>query len=165
MKRLVEYPSSEEETPANEPKQKKRSGRCWISCPGLTEPTHRKLPALSSSLTVPTPVDDPALHQGRIRTVPHVEGQYATHIYVPLVLHQNDALYTLVEDALTLAKARVPSLHTIGRQERGKVNAVRWELHISLSRPLFLRAHQREEFKRAVGQSASSIAPWVHLQL
>ncbi|KAF8552765.1 hypothetical protein OG21DRAFT_1340032 [Imleria badia] len=135
---LVEYASSEEETPANEqPTQKKR-----------------KLPALSASLTVPTPVDDPALHQGRARTVPHVEGQYSTYIYVPLVLHHEDALYTLVEDALTLASTDVPTLHTIGRQERGR------ELHISLSRPLFLRAHQREDFKRAVKQVASSIAPF-----
>ncbi|KAH0832236.1 hypothetical protein J3R83DRAFT_13210 [Lanmaoa asiatica] len=145
---LVEYPSSEEETPANEQPRQKR----------------RKLPTLSSSLAVPTPVDNPALHQGRVRTVPHVEGQYATYIYVPLVLDHTDALYAVVEDALTLAKAQVPSLHAIGRQERGEVNAARWELHISLSRPLFLRAHQREEFKRAIRQVASSIAPWVHIQ-
>lgn len=108
---------------------------------------------------MPTPVDDPALHQGRVRTVPHVEGQYATYIYVSLVLDHKDALYTLVEDALTLAKIHVPSLHTIGRQEPDGIKAARWELHISLSRPLFLRAHQREDFKRAIKQVASSIAP------
>lgn len=129
---------------------------CWIA---LTEPAHRKLPALSASLTVPTPVDDPALHQGRVRTVPHVEGQYAMYIYVPLALHHGDALYTLVEDALTLARTHVPSLYPIGGQERGR------ELHISLSRPLFLRAHQREEFKCAIRQVASSMAPCVHLHL
>lgn len=114
---------------------------------------------------MPTPVDNPALHQGRVRTVPHVEGQYATYIYVPLVLNHKDALYTLVEDALTLAKTHVLSLHTIGRQERAGVKAARWELHISLSRPLFLRAHQREEFKRAIAMAASSMAPCVHFQL
>lgn len=108
-------------------------------------------------------MDDPALHQGRVRTVPHVEGQYATYIYVPLVLHPTDALYTLVEDALTLAKVHVPSLYAIGRQEHGDTEVARWELHISLSHPLFLRAHQREEFKCAVRQAASSIAPCVHL--
>ena len=145
--------------------QSKRRGPCvsgLLDFLPLTEPTRRKLPTLSSSLIVPTPVDDPALHQGRVRTVPHVEGQYATYIYVPLVLHHKDGLYTLVEDALTLATTHVPSLHTIGREERGEVKTARWELHISLSRPLFLRAHQREEFKRAVRQLASSIAPCVH---
>ncbi|KAG8214796.1 hypothetical protein J3R82DRAFT_9933 [Butyriboletus roseoflavus] len=141
---LVEYPSSEEETPAKEQPEHKK----------------RKLPTLSSSLTVPTPVDNPALHQGRVRTVPHVEGQYATYIYVPLVLDHKDALYTLVEDAVTLAKTHVPFLHTIGRQERDGVRAARWELHISLSHPLFLRAHQRDEFKRVIRQMASSIAPF-----
>ncbi|KAG6372804.1 hypothetical protein JVT61DRAFT_7211 [Boletus reticuloceps] len=146
-RRLVEYTSSEEEeeeTPADEqPRQRKR-----------------KLPTLSTSLTVPAPVDDPALHQGRVRTVPHVEGQYATYIYVPLVLHHKDALYTLVEDALSLAKTQVPFLHAIGGQEHAQVKPVRWELHISLSRPLFLRAHQRDGFKRAVREMASSIAPF-----
>lgn len=94
-----------------------------------------------------------------------MEGQYATYIYVPLVLHHKDALYKLVEDALTLAKVHVPSLHTIGEQEHHSVRAAQQELHISLSRPLFLRAHQREEFKRDIKQVASSIAPYAHLQL
>ncbi|KAF8839549.1 hypothetical protein BDN67DRAFT_953221 [Paxillus ammoniavirescens] len=146
---LVAYSSSEEEKPVNEPPQlkKKRS----------------KLPTLSSSLIIPTPIDNPALHQGRVRTVPHVEGQYATYIYVPLVLHPKDALYTLLEDVLTFAQEPVPSLHAIGRQSDGQpagVRAARWELHISLSRPLFLRAHQREEFKRAIQQVVSSLAPF-----
>ncbi|KIJ14922.1 hypothetical protein PAXINDRAFT_99726 [Paxillus involutus ATCC 200175] len=143
------YSSSEDdEKPINEPLQPKKK---------------RKLPTLSSSLTIPTPIDNPALHQGRVRTVPHVEGQYATYIYVPLVLHPKDVLYTLLEDVLTFAKEPVPSLHAIGRQSDGQpagVRATRWELHISLSRPLFLRAHQREEFKRAIQQVASSLAPF-----
>ncbi|KAG9315533.1 hypothetical protein JVU11DRAFT_3153 [Chiua virens] len=140
MKRaLVEYPSDDDDDEqANVlPTQKKR-----------------KLPALSASLTVPTPVDNPALHQGRVRTAPHVEGQYATHIYVSLVLNPKDALYTLIEDALALAKTHVPSLHPIGDQGAPR------ELHVSLSRPLYLRAHQRDEFKGAIKQVASSIAPF-----
>ncbi|KAF9220485.1 hypothetical protein BS17DRAFT_787062 [Gyrodon lividus] len=149
---LVAYSSSESEDDeklVNEPpKQPKKK---------------RKLPTLSSSLTIPTPVDNPALHQGRLRTVPHVEGQYATYIYIPLVLHRKDALYTLIEDVLSFCKEPVPSLHAIGRQNDEHLagaRATRWELHISLSRPLFLRAHQREEFKRAIKQVASSLAPF-----
>lgn len=127
---------------------------CWTG----TDRTHRKLPTLSASLTLPTPVDDPAQHQGRLRTVPHVEGQYATYIYVPLVLHPSDALYTLIEDALAVARTHLPALHAIGKQERDQDTAARWSLHISLSRPLYLRAHQRDEFKRAIKEMASSIA-------
>ena len=28
------------------------------------------------------PTDDPSLHNGRIRAVPHVEGQWSTHVYL-----------------------------------------------------------------------------------
>ncbi|KIK95804.1 hypothetical protein PAXRUDRAFT_11220 [Paxillus rubicundulus Ve08.2h10] len=146
---LVAYSSSEDgETPINEPPQPKKK---------------RKLPTLSSSLTIPTPIDNPALHQGRVRTIPHVEGQYATYIYVPLVLHPKDVLYTLLQDVLKFAEEPVPSLYPIGRQSDGQIagsRAAQWELHISLSHPLFLRAHQREEFKRAIQQVASSLAPF-----
>lgn len=159
MKRaLVEYASSEEEsTLANDQQKQKKRSQGLLDCLRGTDHVDRKLPALSSSLTVPVPVDDPALHQGRVRAVPHVEGQYATYIYVPLVLHPNDALSKLISEALILAQTRVPSLHAIGKKE----DDGQWELHISLSRPLFLRAHQREEFKRAIKQVASSIAPCV----
>jgi len=115
---------------------------------------------LSSSLVLPTPLDNPALHQGRVRAVPHVEGQYATYVYVPLVLHRHHPLYALLEGALSSAIPQVPSLHPIGKKEHDGTKSARWELHISLSHPLFLRAHQREEFKRAIRQLASSVAPF-----
>ncbi|KAH7885136.1 U6 snRNA phosphodiesterase Usb1 [Phlebopus sp. FC_14] len=146
---LVSYSSSEEDVEPSSPPPKKR-----------------KLPVLSSSLTIPVPVDNPALHQGRIRTTPHVEGQYAAYIYVPLVLRPRQALYTLVEDALAFSRASVPSLCAIGRQDDNSQNestsaaSNRLELHISLSRPLFLRAHQIEDFKRAIKQVASSQDPF-----
>ncbi|KIJ60288.1 hypothetical protein HYDPIDRAFT_117368 [Hydnomerulius pinastri MD-312] len=148
---LVAYSSSEEdEKPASELARPKKK---------------RKLPTLSPSLSIPVPVDNPALHQGRVRAVPHVEGQYATYIYVPLVLHPKEALYTLVEDVLGICKGSVPAqaLHSIGRQENqntGSGIGACWELHISLSRPLFLRAHQREDFKRAIKKVALSQAPF-----
>lgn len=116
---------------------------------------------MSSSLVLPTPLDNPALHQGRVRAVPHVEGQYATYVYVPLVLHRHHPLYALLEGALSSAIPQVPSLHPIGKQEHDDAKSARWELHISLSHPLFLRAHQREEFKRAIMRLASSVAPYV----
>ncbi|KAF9013362.1 hypothetical protein BDQ17DRAFT_1321214 [Cyathus striatus] len=75
----------------------------------------RKLPPLPSSLLSLAPIDNPALHQGRKRTTPHVEEMVPT-------LHE----HWLVDNSLHI------------------------ELHVSLSRPIFLRAHQREELKRAV---------------
>jgi hypothetical protein len=130
---------------------------------------HRKLPSLASSLVVPAPIDDPALHQGRIRATPHVDGQYAAHIYIPLVIHPKTALYSLLEEVLSVTKAMVPAAHNIGEIEScnrnnggAMVSTTRTarELHLSLSRPIFLRAHQREEFKQAIKLIASRQAPY-----
>lgn len=119
----------------------------WSSTPNLFLFQTRKLPPISSSILPPTPIDDPALHQGRIRTTPHVEGQFATHVYVSLPLSHQSSLYKLVQEIFLDAKAAVPSLHEIWPD---RDTCKHPELHISLSRPIFLRAHQREELKRSV---------------
>lgn len=153
MKRgLVAYSSSEDEAPASAPERKKK-----------------KLPSLASSLIVPVPVDDPALHQGRVRAIPHVEGQYAAYVYIPLVVHPGTSLFSLVEEVLDVTKEMVPTVHAIGtmvpcgRNSGGLVvNSTRRarELHLSLTRPIFLRAHQREDFKQAVKLIASRQTPF-----
>ncbi|KAG2365151.1 hypothetical protein BDR07DRAFT_1278095, partial [Suillus spraguei] len=123
----------------------------------------RKLPSLASSFIVPAPVDDPTLHQGRVRTTPHVEGQYAAYVYIPLIVHPGTALYSLIDEVLVVTKEMVPAAHAIGEigtcQNGGGLvvnssHRVR-ELHLSLTRPIFLRAHQREEFKQAIKLIAS----------
>jgi hypothetical protein len=147
----------------------------------------RKLPTLSHSLTVPTPVDNPSLHQGRTRTIPYKEGQWATHVYVPVLLSRGTLLYKTVADLLCSAKARVSALHAtspvtdeILQKINGdylpadiKQDAVesvsvnqsvtnlgpKIELHISLSRPLYLHTHQRQEFKIAVQSVALKASP------
>ncbi|KAG2034870.1 hypothetical protein BDR03DRAFT_923630 [Suillus americanus] len=149
---LVAYSSSEDEAPADAPEKKKK-----------------KLPSLASSLIVPVPLDDPALHQGRVRAIPHVEGQYAAYVYIPLALHPGTALYSLVDEVLHATKEMVPAAHVIGeivsssRNSGGLVvNSSRRvrELHLSLTRPIFLRAHQREEFKQAIKLIASRRTPF-----
>ncbi|KAG1868989.1 hypothetical protein DFJ58DRAFT_714154 [Suillus subalutaceus] len=149
---LVAYSSSEDEAVVDAPEKKKK-----------------KLPSLASSFIVPVPVDDPALHQGRVRATPHVEGQYATYVYIPLVLHPGTALYSLVDEVLNVIKEMVPAAHVIGeivscsRNSGGlTVNNSRRvrELHLSLTRPIFLRAHQREEFKQAIKLIASRRIPF-----
>ncbi|KAG1879229.1 hypothetical protein F4604DRAFT_1753749 [Suillus subluteus] len=149
---LVAYSSSEDEAVVDAPEKKKK-----------------KLPSLASSFIVPVPVDDPALHQGRVRATPHVEGQYAAYVYIPLVLHPGTALYSLVDEVLNVTKEMVPAAHVIGeivscsRNSGGlAVNNSRRvrELHLSLTRPIFLRAHQREEFKQAIKLIASRRTPF-----
>ncbi|OBZ71110.1 U6 snRNA phosphodiesterase [Grifola frondosa] len=125
-------------------------------------PSPRKLPVLSSSLLPQIPVDDPALHQGRIRTSPHIEGQFAAYVYVPLVLDRRSTLYKLLLSVLRSAKSLVPIIHNIGIPEESQDEAAadspkdEYELHISLTRPTYLRAHQREDFKRALKAIAAS---------
>lgn len=120
-------------------------------------------------MIVPVPVDDPALHQGRVRATPHVEGQYAAYVYIPLVVHPGTSLFSLVDEVLDVTKEMVPTAHAIGaiascsRNSGGLVvNSSRRarELHLSLTRPIFLRAHQREEFKQAIKLIASRQTPF-----
>ncbi|KAF9462993.1 U6 snRNA phosphodiesterase Usb1 [Collybia nuda] len=116
----------------------------------------RKLPSLSSFLVPNLPVDNPAQHQGRIRTKPHVEGQFAAHVYVPLVVEQRSPLCGLIDEILDNSKDLVPTLTALWpRKDRIK----RQELHISLSHPTFLRAHQREDLKKAVKSLSKQFSP------
>jgi len=117
---------------------------------------YRKLPPISSSIALPAPIDNPALHQGRIRTTPHVEGQFAAHVYVSLPLGRQSLLYKLVQEIYLDAKEAVPALREIWPDSN---DCQRPELHISLSRPIFLRAHQREELKRSVKNIAIAQKP------
>ena len=135
------------------------------SPPSAIQPTSRprKLPSLASSIIGPVHVDNPALHQGRIRSVPHVDGQWACHVYVPVTLKPRSALRDVLEDAIQSAKVGVQDYMGLPAQETAEMSAFhtfwdaetpRPELHISLSRPIFLRAHQREDLKRAVKRVA-----------
>jgi len=104
---VVTYSSSDDEgieaKPEGPPKKKK------------------KLPPLSSKLVVATPADDPALHQGRLRGSPHVDGRWACHVYVPVVSERGEQLGEMLSSAFQAAKTRVPTLHPIGLDDgRGK---------------------------------------------
>ncbi|KAJ6620744.1 U6 snRNA phosphodiesterase Usb1 [Mycena sp. CBHHK59/15] len=104
---------------------------------------YRKLPVLSSTLIGPPHVDDPSIHQGRIRTKPHVDGQFSAHIYASVALDRGSTLFNpTFNDFWSSPDTRKP------------------ELHISLSRPIYLRAHQREDLKRAVRRVAEKNSPF-----
>ncbi|KAF7296496.1 hypothetical protein HMN09_01056300 [Mycena chlorophos] len=111
-------------------------------------PKKRKLPALGSTLSGPIHIDDPSKHQGRTRTTPHVDGQFATHVYARVALASGSSLGRLVSEILDAAKRDAEGLHAFD------------ELHISMSRPVFLRAHQREEMRNAVKRVAGGYSPF-----
>lgn len=118
----------------------------------------RKLPTLSDSLVVLVPVDNPALHQGRTRSMPFVEGQWAAYVYVPIFIAATSPLRVLLADILTTSRASVPDLHTIP-EDVECTSRKTFELHVSLSRPIYLRAHQRQDLKQAVQGIASRSPP------
>ena len=120
----------------------------------------RQLPALAAHLASSVPLDDPSKHQGRTRTTPHVDGQWAAYVYVPIAVR--GTLRRIVERAVDIARNGSDSyfgknidVHMLGSSSDSDSNVV-GELHVSLTRPFFLRAHQREEMKRAVRDAAKA---------
>ncbi|KAI0689250.1 hypothetical protein BC835DRAFT_1407881 [Cytidiella melzeri] len=153
MKRgtLVDYESSDDE-------------KSSIEFPVAPPPKKRRLPSLASSLVSTARKDNPALHQGRIRTNPHVEGQYAAYVYVPVKLVPSGSLHSLLCKVVTRARDIVPILQAIGvsvdPQDSPQDADAERELHVSLTRPTYLRAHQREGFKAALRTIAKAYPPF-----
>ncbi|KAF8264724.1 hypothetical protein EI94DRAFT_1737710, partial [Lactarius quietus] len=100
----------------------------------------RRLPTLASHLTPAVPLDDPSKHQGRTRTTPHVEGQWAAHVYVSLVLR--GALRGIVEHAVSIAKQEMASVRLVGSADADT------------------GTDSKEEMKRAVRDAAKAHPPF-----
>ncbi|KLO08662.1 hypothetical protein SCHPADRAFT_922568 [Schizopora paradoxa] len=113
----------------------------------------RKLPKPSVSLIPNQPTANPLLHQGRIRSTPHVEGQFASFVYISVHIDVN--LQRFLEEIALYAMERVPTLQSVWL---GGTTSSDRELHISLTRPIYLFHHQRDEFIRAVKATADSIS-------
>ncbi|KAF8517394.1 U6 snRNA phosphodiesterase Usb1 [Hysterangium stoloniferum] len=154
MQILVEYESSDEEY--HSPLVSESS--ILPQSPIIQQ--KRKLPSLPSSLIIKTPISDPAQHQGRVRTQPHMDGQFACYVYVPITL-ESGGFGRLIKRALKYAIRVEPAVHPIiedwGSQKGQDIDG---ELHISLTRPVYLQHHQREGFKRAVMKVAASHSPF-----
>ena len=169
---LVSYGDSESSTSEDEGEghgsettlPKKRLKRSSTSPPPPASATDtrqrkRQLPALAAHLASSVPLDDPSKHQGRTRTIPHVDGQWAAYVYVPIAVR--GTLRRVVEFAVGIARKGGDSgtsvdVHMLGSSDS---NVVACELHVSLTRPFFLRAYQREEMKRAVRDVAKAHPP------
>ncbi len=121
----------------------------------------RKLPTLAAHLAPSIPLDDPSKHQGRTRRTPHVDGQWAAYVYVPIVVR--GTLRRIVERAVDIARkgdsGKSVDVHTIGSSDSVPDSDVGCELHVSLTRPFFLRSYQREEMKRVVRDAAKAHPP------
>ncbi|CAF9910366.1 poly(U)-specific 3'-to-5' RNA exonuclease [Imshaugia aleurites] len=97
--------------------------------------------------------DDPTLHGGRQRVTPHVEGNWPTHVYVewfPSTEHSN-RLSDLLTDFNNVQTLPEHQVHSLLRSDLG----AELPLHISLSRPVVLLAHQRQPFIDAMTRAIS----------
>jgi hypothetical protein len=124
-----------------------------------TKQRKRQLPALAAHLVSSVPLDDPSKHQGRTRTTPHVDGQWAAYVYVPIAVR--GTFRRIVERAVDIVrKGEGNSGTSIDVRMLGSPDEnVACELHVSLTRPFSLRAYQREEMKRAVRDAAKAHPP------
>ncbi|KAL2041543.1 hypothetical protein N7G274_005925 [Stereocaulon virgatum] len=104
--------------------------------------------------------DDPSLHGGRQRVTPHIEGNWPTHIYIEWypstenTKRLDDLLANMREDSSLEAL----QVHSLLKSDLG----AELPLHISLSRPIALRAEQRRPFTDSLinAVSKSSICPF-----
>ncbi|KIJ54880.1 hypothetical protein M422DRAFT_775091 [Sphaerobolus stellatus SS14] len=155
MDALLGYESSESEPESSKSSKRKLSEE--QSRTVLSPPKKRKLPALSTSFIPTTPVSDPTKHQGRIRTNPHVEGQFASYVYIPVPIESGSTLSRIIAKSLKEAQDVVPSIYPIVPEMLSSAKDTdSLELHISLTRPVYLRHHQRDAFRDAVRKVAVS---------
>ncbi|PYH81703.1 hypothetical protein BO82DRAFT_354440 [Aspergillus uvarum CBS 121591] len=162
---LVQYSESESESGsdsepvhASQPPNKKL---CTTKPPPTQPRPLPPLPAafhdLYASSTRVSVRDDPSLHGGRKRVIPHIEGNWPTHLY--LEWYASRAELSLLSDVILQIQQRSSTkLQSLLHSDLG----AQLPLHISLSRPVVLRTEQRQSFME-VFQSAvkqSRVAPF-----
>ncbi|EZF34978.1 U6 snRNA phosphodiesterase [Trichophyton mentagrophytes] len=87
--------------------------------------------------------DDPSLHNGRTRAIPHVVGNWPTHIY--LEWYPNNAELGVLSNIIKECESTEGSgiaIHSLLYSDLG----AQLPLHISLSRPVVLLTEQRESY-------------------
>ncbi|CAG7959182.1 unnamed protein product [Penicillium salamii] len=138
---LVQYSDSESESeatptrPATKPLNSTQS-----SLPPLPAAFHD----LYASTTRVSVQDDPSLHGGRKRAIPHVEGNWPTHIYLEWYPTKEELslLASLIAQSGNTPTESSYDVHSLLHSDLG----AQLPLHISLSRPVVLRTEQRASF-------------------
>ncbi|KAF9278649.1 nuclear protein localization protein 4 [Mortierella alpina] len=119
----------------------------------FSKKTKTSLPPLPSSLTElfkerERPQDNPEKHQGRVRSRAHVDGSWPVHVYLEVKV--SEELFDIVTNLTKSARASAPNTVSMLRSIESLKNtpsvsidaetaADATELHISLTRPLYLQ--------------------------
>ncbi|KAL8661601.1 MAG: hypothetical protein Q9202_005429 [Teloschistes flavicans] len=91
--------------------------------------------------------DDPSLHGGRQRQIPHIEGQWPTHVYIEWRPSRSES--EILSSMLEKAKASLLPNVRLESLLKSDLEAD-LPLHISLSRTLMLATHERQTFTDAL---------------
>ncbi|KAL1967198.1 hypothetical protein VTN77DRAFT_3489 [Rasamsonia byssochlamydoides] len=160
---LVQYSDSETDaeqdeistkTPAKK-KLRREDPSKTVDHPASLPPLPSNFHDLYASSTRVSVRDDPSLHGGRKRVIPHVEGNWPTHIY--LEWYPSRTELNILNGILSHFKANLGDserqVHSLLQSDLG----VQLPLHISLSRPVVLVTEQKqpfsELFERAIEES------------
>ncbi|OAG08965.1 uncharacterized protein CC84DRAFT_1194948 [Paraphaeosphaeria sporulosa] len=160
---LVQYSDSESDDadaklPSNNALKRKRSAsaQASTSLPPLPAAFHD---LYSTSARVSTS-DDPSLHGGRKRAVPHIQGNWPSHVYLEWLPSQAESqklnsLIKHVRKAIEGANSRmkkplsIPEIHPSLLSELGTPIP----LHVSLSRTLQIKTDDRDQFLETLNKS------------
>ncbi|KAJ5114493.1 hypothetical protein NUU61_000252 [Penicillium alfredii] len=153
---FVQYSESESEadTPSPRPAKKPRPNQ-----PSSLPPLPAAFHDLYASSTRVSVRDDPSLHGGRKRVIPHVEGNWPTHLY--LEWYPSKGELPLLADLIAQAEDQhdqKAEIHSLLHSDLG----AQLPLHISLSRPVVLRTEQRALFTETLQNTIrdSHISPF-----
>ncbi|XP_068656093.1 uncharacterized protein [Aristolochia californica] len=104
-------------------------------------------------------------HGGRLRSFPHVEGNYALHVYIPVLLPP--ATRKELVPVMRKVASLVPDLHVVDVDiplsdlcndvERLQLVALEREFHISLGRTVPIRVHQIDSIVSMLREKLQSI--------
>ncbi|KAK3942761.1 hypothetical protein QBC46DRAFT_457365 [Diplogelasinospora grovesii] len=157
---LVDYSSDDSDSGSSSQSGKKSGQREGGEPPckkPRTEPNHiSDLPPLPTafhdlyaSTVRTTTVDDPTLHQGRTRQIPHVSGNWPSHVYIEW--HPSETTQSRLAALLERLEAHLPLNPKSGSGDR--INTfltsdlgVPQPLHISLSRPIVFATSVKDDF-------------------
>ncbi|KAJ5765290.1 hypothetical protein N7520_004849 [Penicillium odoratum] len=158
---LVQYSDSESEPDESDVQTPPAKRSCLKQATSGKTSTIPPLPAafhdLYASTTRVSTQDDPSLHGGRKRVIPHVEGNWPTHLYLEWYPSKEELL--LLDDLIPNASSSHPKIQSLLHSDLG----AQLPLHISLSRPVVLRTEQRRSFEESLQKKIeeSQISPFV----